>query len=107
MPWKPLEKPGTAYQGPLYWPAIAALVPPALGITRAAIDEAIALIATKVPAFGSKTFKRQTLVQSQLARAEAKLGAARGHLYRVFEESWQGAVAARPITLALKAKMRL
>lgn len=29
------------------------------------------------------------------------------HLYRVFEESWQGAVAARPITLALKAKMRL
>lgn len=111
VPWGPLEKPGSAYQGPLYrltvWPAIAALVPPALGIARAAIDEAIALITTKTPAFGTKTLKSQSLVQSQLARAEAKLGAARAYFYGVFEEAWQEAVAARPITLALKAKMQL
>ena len=38
----PLEKPGTAYQGPLYrltiWVPIALLAPPALGVARAAID---------------------------------------------------------------------
>jgi alkylation response protein AidB-like acyl-CoA dehydrogenase len=111
VPWGPLENPGSAYQGPLYrltiWPAIAALVPPALGIARAAIDEAIALITQKTPAFGTKTLKNQALVQSQLARAEAKLGAARAYFYGVFEEAWQEAVAARPITLALKAKMQL
>jgi alkylation response protein AidB-like acyl-CoA dehydrogenase len=111
VPWRPLEKPGSADQGPLYrltvWPAIAALVPPALGIARAAIDEAIALITTKTSAFGTKTLRNQALVQSQLARAEAKLGAARAYFYGVFEEAWQEAVAARPITLALKAKMQL
>ncbi|BBA36951.1 hydroxylase [Methylocaldum marinum] len=111
VPWGPLEKPGSAYQGPLYrltvWPAIAALVSPALGIARTAVDEAIALITQKTPAFGTKTLRNQALVQSQLARAEAKLGAARAYFYGVFEEAWQEAVAAKPITLALKAKMQL
>jgi alkylation response protein AidB-like acyl-CoA dehydrogenase len=111
VPWGPLQKPGSAYQGPLYrltvWPAIAALVPPALGIARAAIDEAIVLITQKTPAYGTKTLKNQGVAQSQLARAEAKLGAARAYFYQVFEEAWQEAVAANPITIGLKARMQL
>ena len=35
------------------------------------------------------------------------LGAGRAYLYDVFEEAWKEAVAARPITMALKAKMQL
>ncbi len=111
VPWGPLKKPGSAYQGPLYrltvWPAIAALVAPALGIARAAIDEAIELVIIKMPAFGTKTLKDHAVVQSQLARAEAKLGASRAFFFEAFEEAWQEAVAGRPITVKLKGKMQL
>ena len=107
----PLEKPGSAYEGPLYrltiWPAIAALIPPALGIAHAAIAEAIELVTKKTPAYTTKTLKDRAVVQSQLARAEAALGAGRAYLYDVFEDAWEEAIAARPITMVLKAKMQL
>jgi indole-3-acetate monooxygenase len=111
VPWVPLETPGPAYEGPLYrltiWPAIAALVPPALGIARAAIEDVIELVTKKTPAYTSKTLKDRPVVQSQLARAEATLAAGRAYLYDVFEQAWEEAVAARPITMELKAKMQL
>jgi len=111
VPWVPLENPGSAYDGPLYrltiWPAVASLVPPALGIARAAIEETIELVTNKTPAYTMKTLKDRAVVQSQLARAEAKLGAGRAYLYDVYEEAWAEAVAARPITIELKAKMQL
>src|SRR5919202_1606874 len=51
----PLEKPGTAYRGPLYrltiWVPVALLAPPALGVARAAIDDLIALARTKTPSY--------------------------------------------------------
>lgn len=110
-PWGPLAKPGSAYEGPLYrltiWPAIAALVAPALGITRAAIDGAIELIVNKTPAYGAKTLKDNAVVQSQLAQAEARLGASRAFFFEVFEEAWQEAVAGRPIGVTLKGRMQL
>lgn len=110
-PWGPLEKPGSAYEGPLYrltiWPAIAALVAPALGITRAAIDGAVELIINKTPAYGAKTLKDNAVVQSQLAQAEAKLGASRAFFFDVFEEAWQETVAGRPISVTLKGRMQL
>ncbi|MEK4031555.1 acyl-CoA dehydrogenase family protein [Methylocystis sp. IM3] len=111
VPWAPLQKPGSAYGGPLYrltvWPAIAALTPPALGIARAAIDEAIELIKAKTPAFGAKTLKVHGLAQSQLARAEAKLSGGRAFFYQTFEEAYAEAVAGCPIDIELKAKMQL
>jgi len=111
VPWVPLTKPGSAYQGSLYrltvWPAIAALIAPALGIARAAIDEAVAMIQQKTPAFGAKTLKDQGVVQSRLAQAEARLGAGRAFFYTVFEEAWREAVAGYPITVALKGRLQL
>ncbi|MFA6162918.1 MAG: acyl-CoA dehydrogenase family protein, partial [Methylobacter sp.] len=57
--------------------------------------------------FGTKTLKDHAVVQSQLARAEAKLGASRAFFFEAFEEAWQEAVAGRPITVKLKGKMQL
>jgi alkylation response protein AidB-like acyl-CoA dehydrogenase len=111
VPFQPLEKPGTAYEGTLYrlttWPATAALAPPALGIARAAIEETIDLATKKAPAYTMKTLKDRAVVQSQLARAEAKVASSRAYLYDVFEQAWEEAGAGRPITMALKAKMQL
>jgi alkylation response protein AidB-like acyl-CoA dehydrogenase len=110
-PWLPLETPGAAYAGPLYrltiWPALAALVAPAFGIARAAIDEAIALLNAKTPAFGNKILKNSAVAQATLATAEGKLGASRAFLFEAFEEAWQSASAGQPITLAAKGRMQL
>jgi len=111
VPWRPLETPGSAYQGPLYrltvWPAIAALVAPALGITRAAIDDARDLIKQKTPAFGGKGLKDNPSVHGKLALAEAMHGASRGFLFETFEAAWQEACAGQPITLERKGKLQL
>ena len=109
--WVPLEKPGASYEGPLYrftvWAAISALVATALGIARAAVEETIELATKKTPAYTMKTLKDRSVVQSQLARAEAKLGSARAYLYDVFDEAWEGAAAGRSITMQQKAKLQL
>lgn len=111
VPWGPLQKPGSAYEGPLYrltvWPAIAALTPPALGLARAAIDEAIELMRAKTPAFVARTLADNGVAQSQLARAEARLCSGRAFFYQTFAESYEEALAARPIDIAMKAKMQL
>ena len=87
----PLEKPGTAYQGPLYrltiWVPIALLAPPALGIARAAIDDLIALARTKTPSYTGASLGQRQVVQRQVAEAEATLGAGRAYLYDTFQES--------------------
>jgi indole-3-acetate monooxygenase len=107
----PLEKPGTAYQGPLYrltiWVPIALLAPPALGIARAAIDALIALAGTKTPSYTGAALGQRQVVQRQVAEAEATLGAGRAYLYVTFQETWDAAVQGAEITLAQKLKMQL
>ncbi len=109
--WVPLQKPGRAYEGPLYrltiWPAVAAIVTAALGIARVAVDEAIDVVTKKIPTYTMKTLKDRSAVQSQLARAEARVRAGRAYLYDTFEEAWTEAVAARPIGVRMKGKMQL
>jgi alkylation response protein AidB-like acyl-CoA dehydrogenase len=84
----PLKSPCEAYQGPLYrltvWPAIASLAIPALGIARAAIDEAINLAIKKTPAYLKKTLKDRPVVHRELALAQASLASGRADLYEVF-----------------------
>jgi indole-3-acetate monooxygenase len=107
----PLEKPGTAYGGPLYrltlWPAIALLSAPALGIAQAAIDDLIGLASKKTPSFTASPLAKRQVVQRQVAEAEATLGAGRAYLHEVFRENWEVATQGGEITLARKWKMQL
>jgi alkylation response protein AidB-like acyl-CoA dehydrogenase len=107
----PLEKPGTAYQGPLYrltiWVPIALLAPPALGLARAAIDDLIALARTKTPSYTGSSLGQRQVVQRQVAEAEATLGAGRAYLYTTFQENWDAAVQGAELTLDRKLKMQL
>jgi alkylation response protein AidB-like acyl-CoA dehydrogenase len=107
----PLEKPGTAYRGPLYqltvWVPIGLLVPPALGIARAAIDGLLEMAGAKTPSFTGSSLGQRQVVQRQVAEAEATLGAGRAYLYETFRESWEMALQGAEITLDQKRKMQL
>lgn len=109
--WTPLQKPGSAYEGPLYrlsiWPAIAALSAPALGNARATIDNAMEVINRKAQAYTTRTLRDRSVVQAQLAQARARLDSARAYLFDVFQNAWEEAVSGRPITLQLKGGMQL
>src|SRR5919197_6257425 len=79
----PLQKPGTAYQGPLYrltvWVPIALLAPPALGIARAAIDDLLALARTKTPSYTGSSLAQRQVVQRQGDEAGTTLRAGRAY----------------------------
>ena len=110
-PLVPLEKPGTAYQGPPYrltlWVPTAIMALVALGIARAAIDGLIELARTKTPSYTGSALAQRQVVQRQVAEAEATLGAGRAYLYATFQENWEAAVQGAAITLEQKLKMQL
>ncbi len=99
------------FEGPLYrctvWPAVSALASIALGIARAAIDELVALAKKKTPAYMPSPLSQRSLAQFQVARAEAKLAAARAYLYEALREAGENAVAGRFIELQQKTQVEL
>jgi indole-3-acetate monooxygenase len=107
----PLDKPGSAYQGPLYrftaWAAIAALSTVAIGTARAAIDDLVELAGRKSPSYTAKPLKERSIVQAQIGRAEAALGAARAYLYQSLQETWNEAEKGRVIDMPHKIKVQL
>jgi alkylation response protein AidB-like acyl-CoA dehydrogenase len=107
----PLDNPGNAYQGPLYrftiWAAVAALSTVATGIARAAIDALIELAGTKSPAYMTKPLKDRAIVQAQIGRAEAALGAGRAFLYQSLQDAWTEAEKGRTIDLSHKMRIQL
>jgi alkylation response protein AidB-like acyl-CoA dehydrogenase len=110
-PLVPRQGAGSAYQGPLYrfsiWASIASMAPVATGIARAALDELRELATKKTPAYGAKTLADRGVVQSQVAEAEARLGAARAYLYETLEETWDRAVEGRMIDMSHKIEVQL
>jgi alkylation response protein AidB-like acyl-CoA dehydrogenase len=111
VPLVPLENPGRAHAGPFHrlsiWPAVACLVPTALGVARAAIDDFIAMATKKTPMYTATPLRTRSVVQLQVAEAEAKLCAARCFLFSVFDEVWQRAKQGQPLDMAARARCQL
>jgi alkylation response protein AidB-like acyl-CoA dehydrogenase len=107
----PYERPGSAYQGPLYkltvWPAIAVLAPVALGIARAALDELVALATTKTPSYLATRLAERISVQAVVGEAEARLGSVRAYLYEALREPCDKALEGHLIDMAGKMKLQL
>ncbi len=110
-PLAPLGKPGSAYEGPLYrltiWPLVAALAAPPIGVARAAIDELVDLAAKKTPAYTGKALRERSVVQSQVAQAEALVGAARAYLHDAVGAAWATANAGERPSLKQKTAIQL
>lgn len=106
-----LTDPGKAFRGPSYrttiWPAVAALAPPALGIAQSAIELVIELGSKKKPNYLAHSLGESPVVQSQLAEAEAMVGAARAYLYESLDEAYESALEGRLISEQQKLKAHL
>ena len=110
-PFGPPQKLSTVFDYPLYrmqfWQGLAILAPPALGAARAAIDALIELAVSKTPNFTAKTLRDRSVVQSNIAKARARLDSARSYYYESLDEAWQSACDGNRPTLEQKAKIQL
>jgi indole-3-acetate monooxygenase len=107
----PYDKPGSAYQGPLYkftvWTAISVLATPALGTARAALDDLLELAERKTPSYVATALRDRTTVQAAIGEAEATLGAGHAYLYEALREIWEMALEDRLIDMPGKMKLQL
>jgi alkylation response protein AidB-like acyl-CoA dehydrogenase len=87
----------------LYAVGVAAV---ALGIARALLDAFIDLALEKAPRNLGR-LADSPVVQSDLARREADLGAARAYLVEILKELWEQADDIEPLASAERAKLRL
>jgi alkylation response protein AidB-like acyl-CoA dehydrogenase len=79
----------------------------ALGIARAALDAFLELARDKIPRGGKRTLRDNNVVQSEVARAAARLAAARAFLLGSLDEIWREAGQAGGLSLAHNTTIRL
>lgn len=106
----PNHNPASAYDGPLHrmnpWHAIACNAVPSLGIAQAAIDDLISM-GLKVPAYAQYSLRDRNSVQLNLARAQAKVSAARILLHTTFDEMWQKALSGNYLEMADRSRCQM
>ena len=69
----------------LYGTGFAAI---GLGLARGALDDFVALAATKMPKTKTFVLRDNAVIQSQVALAEAKLASSRSYLLQTLHETW-------------------
>jgi indole-3-acetate monooxygenase len=79
----------------------------ALGIARSTIAAFVELARDKIPRGATRTLRDNHVVQSQFARSQAKLGAARAFLLGALEEIWREIAETRCLTVEHNATIRL
>jgi alkylation response protein AidB-like acyl-CoA dehydrogenase len=78
----------------------------AIGIAQGALEDILALSASKVPLLAHASLATNALFQNQLGEADAELRAARGLLYADAAAAWGTAVAGAAFTPEHRARMR-
>jgi indole-3-acetate monooxygenase len=79
----------------------------AMGIARSTLDAFVELARDKIPRGAKRTLRDNNVVQSQVAQAEAKLGAARALLLRSLKEINDQVASSGELTLDQRMTIRL
>jgi len=79
----------------------------ALGIGRHALDEIADLGQAKRPVFSPRTISQSGAAQADLARAEARLRAARAFLHQELADAWQVVLAGARVDVPARGRIRL
>ena len=100
-PVSPLPTGGRSepFAGPLYemfpWLQISTIGIVGIGVGQAAVDELVALATVKTPSYLSTTLRDKEVAQSNVARARARVGAARCYVHDAIGTVWNAAVEGR------------
>ena len=109
-PVAPLRRPAPGFEGPLFriwpWTAVLGEATVSVGVAAAAVDAAVHLCRTKVPAYNAVPLREQQLTQHQMGRAAARVEASRDTLHRAAEAAYEE-VAQSGALLSIDAKIRL
>jgi indole-3-acetate monooxygenase len=103
----PPRERGPLYAFPPFGLLAASIAAVALGIARGALDDLAELAGAKTPTLSTRKLAERAATQSQLARAEASLRAARSLLYASTGRAWDAAVGGAEIPIELRAGLRL
>jgi alkylation response protein AidB-like acyl-CoA dehydrogenase len=99
----PFDNPGEAYRGPLYrmgfWLDGIRIAITALGIARAALEAFVKLAQAKTPNGVQAVLADRSVVQDQVARAQAMIEAGRATVYQSVAEAWQYVQGGKRITV--------
>lgn len=109
-PVAPLSNPAPGFEGPLFrmwpWTAILGEATVSVGVAAAAVDAAVELCRTKIPAYNAIPLREQQLAQFQMAKAKARVEASRDTLYRASSDAYDD-VASHTGLLSTDSKIRL
>jgi alkylation response protein AidB-like acyl-CoA dehydrogenase len=98
--------PGRLYAFPMQGIYSVGVSGVALGTARAMLDAFMALARNKTPR-GLKRLADNAVVQSEVARNEAKLGAAQAYLVATLREIWETVIGSEIISIPDRARVRL
>ncbi|UCD68914.1 MAG: acyl-CoA dehydrogenase family protein [Betaproteobacteria bacterium] len=108
---KPLERPAPGFEGPLYrmvpWLTILGEATVSVGVAAAAVDALVNLAQTKTPAYNTTPLREQQLAQFFVAKAKAKVEAARDTLCRAAEEAYEDVRSGSLLSRAAKIRLQL
>src|SRR5439155_19234269 len=103
---RPRER-GPLYAFPVFGLLALGIAAVALGIARRAIDELARVAAGKTPTGSRRVLAERSVVQAQVAEAEAGLGSARAFVFETVESAWQAAKAEGVLDVRRRALLRL
>jgi alkylation response protein AidB-like acyl-CoA dehydrogenase len=103
----PPQDSGALYAFPLFGLLALGICSVALGIARGAIDELVSLAGGKRPAPGARSLAERGTIQSEVARAEAKLRSARAFVLEQADEAWSAARSGAPLSAEHRRGLRL
>ncbi|UFH51670.1 indole-3-acetate monooxygenase [Pseudomonas sp. KNUC1026] len=78
-----------------------------LGVARAALDELAAMASGRISVTGAPAIADRPLAQTEVARCEAALRAARAFFYEAIEQAWDHALAGGPVPAQVTNLLRL
>jgi alkylation response protein AidB-like acyl-CoA dehydrogenase len=99
--------PGPLYRFPLVTMFSVGFAGVALGLARAIFDALITLARDKVPRGFKGTLRENAVLQSRVAQAEVRLGAARLFLLTTLGEVWEAAQHTGKVTVEQRVRLRL
>jgi alkylation response protein AidB-like acyl-CoA dehydrogenase len=95
------------YRFPVFGLLALSIAAVAAGIARSAIDELVTLAAAKVPQGGTRVLAQRPAVQEAVARAEARLRAARAFALEAVHAAWAAAQHDAPLPERERRDLRL